>query len=241
MSVTAASGQEKPVRVLYVAGGARSGSTILGMVLGEIPGFFFAGELIDYWRLWSSRDHRCSCGELLHACSIWSRVSRAGVEGLDQDSARNMVAWARSVRALPRAAVASVKRQKLQTRARERARRRTPSASRASTWRSSAKLAATSSWTRPRNAGYAEFLAAMPEVQLNVVHLVRDPRASAFSWQRRRPTRRARDRASASQNYPMGLAQPRRGAAAVRQLDALLAAPLRGLRGRASRDDERDP
>ena len=37
-----------------------------------------------------------------------------------------------------------------------------------------------------KNAGYAEFLAAMPEVQLNVVHLVRDPRASAFSWQRRR-------------------------------------------------------
>ena len=33
------------LRVLYVAGLARSGSTVLGYVLGELPGAIFVGEL----------------------------------------------------------------------------------------------------------------------------------------------------------------------------------------------------
>jgi hypothetical protein len=35
------------IRVLYIAGPSRSGSTLIGRILGEIPGFFDTGELID--------------------------------------------------------------------------------------------------------------------------------------------------------------------------------------------------
>ena len=39
------------VKVLYVMGHGGSGSTILGNVLGELNGFFHAGELDTLWAL----------------------------------------------------------------------------------------------------------------------------------------------------------------------------------------------
>ena len=38
-------GAAKPVKVLYVAGLGRSGSTILANTLGQVEGFFSGGEL----------------------------------------------------------------------------------------------------------------------------------------------------------------------------------------------------
>jgi len=35
-----------PVAVLYVTGWCRSGSTVLGNILAEVPGVFHAGELV---------------------------------------------------------------------------------------------------------------------------------------------------------------------------------------------------
>ena len=37
------------VRVLYIAGSGRSGSTILDRTLGQVDGFFSAGELCNLW------------------------------------------------------------------------------------------------------------------------------------------------------------------------------------------------
>ena len=36
-------------RVLYILGWGRSGSTVLGNILGEVDGFFCAGELHYLW------------------------------------------------------------------------------------------------------------------------------------------------------------------------------------------------
>ena len=37
------------IKVLYIAGPSRSGSTFLSSILGEIQGIFNAGEVIDVW------------------------------------------------------------------------------------------------------------------------------------------------------------------------------------------------
>ena len=42
-------GAGNPTTVLYVAGAGRSGSTLLDNLLGQIPGFFSAGELRYVW------------------------------------------------------------------------------------------------------------------------------------------------------------------------------------------------
>ena len=59
------------VQVLYLAGTMRSGSTILGRLLGELPEAFHAGEIDHMTRAFSGVDIRCECRELAHECGFW--------------------------------------------------------------------------------------------------------------------------------------------------------------------------
>ena len=63
-----------PVRVLYVAGFERSGSTILQNVLGLLPGFTPVGEVGFLWGRLAENRTRCGCGERVRDCSFWKRV-----------------------------------------------------------------------------------------------------------------------------------------------------------------------
>lgn len=54
-------------RVVYIMGAARSGSTLLGTLIGQAPDVFFAGELCD----WPGRDGRTT---VPHGVDFWSRV-----------------------------------------------------------------------------------------------------------------------------------------------------------------------
>lgn len=61
-----------PIKVLYIAGPTRSGSTIISNILGQIDGFFHAGEVIEAWdrgRIW-----KCSCGAFPDVCPVWSKI-----------------------------------------------------------------------------------------------------------------------------------------------------------------------
>lgn len=64
-------------RVLYITGWTRSGSTLLGNVLNELPGVQHVGELYYLWRngvLGSGTNSTCGCGRPLHGCALWSPV-----------------------------------------------------------------------------------------------------------------------------------------------------------------------
>lgn len=67
---------ERPgdVTVLYVTGWIHSGTTILGNVLGEIDGFFAAGEVRHFWRDAATNREPCGCGAPLLACPVWRAV-----------------------------------------------------------------------------------------------------------------------------------------------------------------------
>jgi sulfotransferase family protein len=61
------------VPILYIAGSGRSGTTILGQTLAEIPGWILCGEL----RLGIANlvaNHLCGCGVPLHDCPFWRVV-----------------------------------------------------------------------------------------------------------------------------------------------------------------------
>jgi Sulfotransferase family len=61
------------VKVLHIVGSPRTGSTILGNVLGELEGFFHVGELYNIWKnLLLGRT--CGCGRSLPECPFWSVV-----------------------------------------------------------------------------------------------------------------------------------------------------------------------
>jgi hypothetical protein len=67
----------KKMRVLYIAGDQRSGSTILQNVLGQLEGFCAAGELRNTWRALSTGQPICGCGRPAAECEFWRGVVSA--------------------------------------------------------------------------------------------------------------------------------------------------------------------
>lgn len=61
------------MKVLYIAGTGKSGSTLLGRLLGQLPGFLDVGELI-HLAPQCAQAARCGCGEPVSDCALWSRV-----------------------------------------------------------------------------------------------------------------------------------------------------------------------
>lgn len=57
-------------RVLYVGGAARSGSTLLGEILGAQPHVLNIGEFSLFWRD-LSRGGICACGKPISKCPVW--------------------------------------------------------------------------------------------------------------------------------------------------------------------------
>ena len=62
--------------MLFIAGWGRSGSTILGNLLGETHGAVSVGELNNYWAMRASLRRTCGCGLPHDACPFWVEVGR---------------------------------------------------------------------------------------------------------------------------------------------------------------------
>jgi len=62
------------VKVLYIAGWGRSGTTIVDNILGAYDGVFSAGELYYLWARGLIERRQCGCGETLVACPVWRDV-----------------------------------------------------------------------------------------------------------------------------------------------------------------------
>ena len=62
------------IKVLYIAGFERSGSTLINRVLGQINRFVAWGELRDIWEHGEIENRNCTCGASFHACSAWSHI-----------------------------------------------------------------------------------------------------------------------------------------------------------------------
>ena len=61
------------MRIVYIAGYGRSGSTLLDVLLGQSPGVVGTGEVTFLFR---AAEHLvpCSCGEPLADCAVWGPV-----------------------------------------------------------------------------------------------------------------------------------------------------------------------
>ena len=65
------------MKVIYVMGYARSGSTLLDIVLGAHPSVFGAGELCNLIPAMDIRHEYCACGVRSAECPFWVGVRRA--------------------------------------------------------------------------------------------------------------------------------------------------------------------
>lgn len=156
------------MRVLYLAGSGRSGSTLVTTALGQIDGFFAAGELRYLWQRGLVDNRPCGCGLPFRDCPVWAGILRA-------------------VPPVEPAGVAARLRSRLRMRNRLRVPPHPDDEAIAALYASIAAHAGDavvvdSSKLPP----YGVLLAGLPGIELKVLHVVRDPRAAAFSWRRRR-------------------------------------------------------
>ena len=61
-------------RVLYIMGTARSGSTVLEILLSANPNVFGAGEVTALVQDGFIENRHCSCGQPCLSCSVWDKV-----------------------------------------------------------------------------------------------------------------------------------------------------------------------
>jgi len=69
------------VRVLYIGGLGRSGTTLLNRMLGELPDVCAIGEAVNLWQQGVMNNEKCGCGERFHSCSFWQEVGTLAFGG----------------------------------------------------------------------------------------------------------------------------------------------------------------
>ena len=189
-----------PTRILYIAGSGRSCTTLLGHILGQVKGFAFIGEAM--YGGYSLATRRCGCGAALAACPFWQAVRDEAGDGHRLEAPEffglgRLARW----RHLPLSLLPDAPR-RLEARYGEhwnRCRRLYTTAAALS----AAEVLVDSSKSLP----YGRALSLIPGLDVRVVHVVRDPRAVAHSWNRFKPApdridaafmgRRARGKAAA--------------------------------------------
>jgi hypothetical protein len=171
----------RPQQVVYVGSWSRSGSTLLDLMLGSMPGFVSVGEVRFLWDRGLIEGQLCGCGVPVPSCPFWGavldeafgpdrrpdpaemRALRDRVDGLARlpytagpwrpaGLARELAAFREVLGRLYRA-IGRV---------------------------AGARVVVDSS----KYAAYGRLLAGAPGVDLRLVHLVRDSRAVAYSWTR---------------------------------------------------------
>lgn len=62
------------MKIIYIAGYGRSGSTLLDILLGSHEKVTGTGELANVFAHYQDDEEKCSCGEALSRCPFWSQV-----------------------------------------------------------------------------------------------------------------------------------------------------------------------
>jgi hypothetical protein len=173
------------IPVLVIAGSARSGSTLLDRVIGRHEDFCSTGELRFIWQRSFGENQLCGCGVPFHDCDFWKEVSgRAfGVEPgqVDWAAAARLNASVERKRHLPWLILKRPPRCQSEMSAYGDLLARLYGAI---LQVSGARVVIDSS----KDPRHGLVLSRLKRFEVHVVHLIRDPRAVAFSW--KRPRRR---------------------------------------------------
>lgn len=168
---------EPPVTLLFLAGIGRSGTTLVERTLAEVDGVSALGEVMHLWNRGLVRQELCGCGDRFLDCPFWSSIGDTAFGGWDHvDTTR--IAWlkARVDRAVRVPQVALGR----------------PAAFAREVdeyvdhfyrlYRAASALTGDVLVDSSKQASLAWCLQRHPDIDLRVVHCVRDSRGVAYSW-----------------------------------------------------------
>ncbi|MDT4995227.1 MAG: hypothetical protein QOH97_5119 [Actinoplanes sp.] len=162
-------------RVLYLGGLGRSGTTLVERLLGELPGVVALGEIVHLWQRDLVDDERCGCGARFSACTFWKRVGERAFGGWGTvdvarvHALRDAVERTRHIPRLAAGAATLAVREYADFYAR---------VYRAAADVAGAQVVVDSS----KHSALAHVLRHARDLDLRVVHVVRDARGVAYSW-----------------------------------------------------------
>lgn len=171
-------------QVVYIGGFSRSGTTLLGRLLGQLPEVFSLGEVCNLWDRGVECDDLCTCGQPISVCDFWCEVAERAFGGwgaLDLQEIRRLREEVDRARFLPELLFGSP-RSSFNRMAREYSDYYTRIYA-AAIEVSGARFVVDAS----KRASLAWCLGGFADINLRMVHIVRDSRGVAYSCTKRVP------------------------------------------------------
>lgn len=178
----------KKIKVIYITGVHRSGSTLLELILGQISACVSVGQLHRSWGPSFGKKFLCGCGEPFRQCEFWIDVAKEAFGGFDKVPVNNLnqLRYSSAVKdrhipnmlwpwKIPYYSARLNKYSEIFTRLYE-----------AILKVSGCKIIIDSS----KDPDNLFFLNKIPTIDLHILHLVRDSRGVAFSRLRKKALRR---------------------------------------------------
>jgi len=174
----------KKIKVLFIGGSGRSGSTLLDLILGQVEGCFSLGEMHHLWERGFLENQLCGCGKPFKSCEFWTRVitkAFGGFDRIDYEFLFTISNLVERTRHVPQLMIPAFRTRKfrdylekyicvleqLYTAIAETA--------------DSDMLIESS-----KKPSRALILKNVPNIDLYIIHLIRDSRAVVYSWQRKK-------------------------------------------------------
>lgn len=173
----------QPTRVIYVGGIGRSGSTLIERALASADGVCGLGELVHIWERGIRGNQMCGCGMQFHSCPFWTEVGYrafggwANVDVPRVESLANRVDTIKSITTMiPGGNSLRPAKEALSEYAGYYARIYDAAAE-----ITGCRVVVDTS----KRTSMAFVLTRTPKIDVSLLHVVRDPRAVAYSWTKR--------------------------------------------------------
>ena len=174
----------KKIKVVFIGGENRSGTTLLDRILGKNDVFFSLGEVIQIWRRGFIENWPCGCGKAFRNCDFWQAVIKKAFGRLEKIDIQHIYNLQRSIvriRHMPQLALPKLRSSRFQAHLQEYS-NILVQLYRAIAQLTNYKVLIDSS----KSACYALVLTEISDIELSVIHLVRDSRAVAYSMQKKK-------------------------------------------------------
>ncbi len=174
---------KNPISLVFIGGFGRSGSTLTDLILGSGSNTVSVGELRYIWERGLRDNQLCGCGEAFHACPFWSEVLNvSGHANLGEREITRVIELQKKVDMAKY--VPQISGQVKTSSFRHRFDEFSDHLGRlyhAIQQVSGKDIIIDSS----KHFSYGYLLSELDQIDVKVVHLIRDSRASAYSWSKK--------------------------------------------------------